>query len=51
MTYFYKHIEYDKDGEEVVYAASNNIDLKNMPKKYKDKEILSFIIEKINDKV
>lgn len=49
MLYFFRYKD-KQDKQNLYYDVTKNINFKNIPKKYREKEILVYFIEKIGDK-
>jgi hypothetical protein len=48
MLYFFRYKE--KDKKNIYYDVTKNVNFKNIPKKYREKEIISFLVEKVQNK-
>ena len=52
MMYMFRYSEDDKSlGHNMYYHVTKNISFKNVPKKYRNKEIAAFTMENVNDKM
>jgi hypothetical protein len=50
--YMFRYSEdQDSQGNSMYYHVTKNISFKNVPKKYRNKEIVAFNMENVNDKM